>query len=140
MNTFILIGRYPLLLLSNVGQLLMVSRYYSLLHKKDNQFGFRHKHSMTFVRLHCKKLWNSYVSMNNPVYICYLDTLKPFDHVSHWSLIDKLLNNSLPKPIVNWSCSGTPCQLLLFSWELHFSCPFTVVCGVLQGGIISPFF
>jgi hypothetical protein len=62
-----------------VVELLMFHRYSALLHTTDNQFGFRSKHSTDMCVFALQQIGDINVSMNSPVYICYLDVSKAFD-------------------------------------------------------------
>ena len=79
-----------------------------------------------------------YVSMNSPVYICYLDASNAFDRVNHWTLFRKLLNRSVPKLIVRLISFWYTKQTFIVQWGSTLSNAFTAVNGVRQGGILSP--
>ena len=79
-----------------------------------------------------------YVSLNSPVYICYLDASKAFDRINHWSLFNKLLNRSVPKIVVRFIMFWYTNQTFTVQWGSCLSIPFTCSNGVRQGGILSP--
>ncbi len=127
-------------IISKIVELLMLHRYSSLLQTTDNQFGFRSKHSTDMCVFALQQVIDLYVSMNSPVYICYLDASKAFDRINHWSLFSKLLKRSVPKLIVRLIIFWYTMQTFIVQWGSAVSSPFTAVNGVRQGGILSPLF
>jgi len=125
---------------SKVIELVLLCRYSSLLVAADNQFGFRNKHSTDMCVFAFQQVIDLYVSLNSPVYICYLDASKAFDRVNHWSLFNKLLKRSVPKLVVRIIIFWYTKQTFTVQWGQCLSVPFTCSNGVRQGGILSPLF
>ena len=61
---------------------------------KDNQFGFKKKHSTDLCIFTVKSVIKYYNLYNSPVYSCFLDASKAYDRVNHWELFKKLLKRS----------------------------------------------
>ena len=53
---------------------------------KDNQFGFKKKHSTNLRIFTVKSVIKYYNLYNCPVYSCFLDASKAYDRVNHWAL------------------------------------------------------
>ena len=104
----------------------------------DNQFGFKSKHSTDLCIFTLKQVIEYYKSINNPVYICFLDASKAFDKINHWILFDKLLHRNVPYIIVRLLLMWYSNQLFYVRWGSTISTGFHVSNGVRQGGILSP--
>ena len=63
---------------SKAVEMILLHRYTALLYTSDNQFGFRNKHSTDMCVFALQQIIDLYVSLNSPVYICYLDASKSF--------------------------------------------------------------
>ena len=74
------------------------------------------------------------------MFICCMDASKAFDRVNHWTLFKKLILRGVPlifiRLIVYWYRSQHVCV----KWGSVVSSNFTVLNGVRQGGILSPWF
>ena len=123
---------------SKAVEMIILHRYTALLYTSDNQFGFRNKHSTDMCVFALQQIIDLYVSLNSPVYICYLDASKAFDRINHWSLFNKLLNRSVPKIVVRFIMFWYTNQTFTVQWGSCLSIPFTCSNGVRQGGILSP--
>ena len=79
-----------------------------------------------------------YVASSSPVYLCYIDSSKAFDHVNFWCLFDKLIKRKMPVILVRffmvWNCT----QEFVVRWGNCLSKAFTTSNGVHQGGTLSP--
>ena len=62
---------------------------------KDNQFGFKKKHSTDLCIFTVKSVIKYYNLYNSPVYSCFLDASKAYDRVNYWALFPKLLKETL---------------------------------------------
>ena len=107
-----------------------------------DQYGFRTAQSTMSALLVIITSLHAAIAANKPVVICFLDAVKAFDRVPHTAILEALMNHGL--------CS-TSCRLLKAVISGHVSCimdpndpersiRIAVECGVLQGGILSPFF
>ena len=69
----------------------------------DNQFGFKQKHSTDLCIYTVKSIIQYYNYYNSPVYTCFLDASKAFDH---WTMFKKLILRGVPIIIVRMLCFG----------------------------------
>ena len=67
--------------------ILEVLEMYLITH--DHQFGFKSKHSTDVCIFMVKSIVINYTRQNSPVYTCFLDAFKAFDHINHWTLFRK---------------------------------------------------
>jgi len=85
-----------------------------------------------------KQITKYYNQRSSPVYSCYLDASKAFDHINHWCLFKKLIERNIDVSstslLILWYCQ----QRLCVRWSNQFSQFLTVFNGVSQGGIMSP--
>ena len=85
-----------------------------------------------------KSLCDYYVTRGSTVNVCFLDISKAFDKVNHYSLFCKLMNHNTPvefiNVLVNWysRCSYS------VRIDMTLSHTFRTICGVCQGGVLSP--
>ena len=62
----------------------------SYLVTRDNQFGFKKKHSTDLCIFSVKSVIKYYNLYKSPVYSCFLDASKAYDRVNHWTLFKKV--------------------------------------------------
>ena len=78
------------------------------------------------------------MSNGSTVNLCSLDISKAFDRCNHYALFCKLMDRRIPVNVVmilvDWysKCVGT------VNWNGIFSTKFLLICGVRQGGCLSP--
>ena len=107
-----------------------------------DQYGFRAAQSTMSALLIIITSLHAAIAAQKPVVICFLDAVKAFDRVPHAAILEALMNHGL--------CPSS-CRLLKAVISGHVSCimdpsdpersiRIAVECGVLQGGILSPFF
>ena len=115
-------------------------RIESFLYTTDNQFGFKAKHATDQCLYLLKEVIDYITSHNSPMFICFMDASNAFDRVSHWILFKKLVLRGVPlifiRLIVHWYRSQHVCV----KWGSVVSSNLTVLNGVRQGGILSPWF
>ena len=85
-----------------------------------------------------KEVVQYYVSLGNPIYLCFMDASKAFDKVNHWHLLDKLLNRGIPLCLLRLLMFWFSNQDYIVKWNNLHSNSFKVTNGVRQGGILSP--
>ena len=105
---------------------------------KDNQFGFKKKHSTDLCIFTVKSVIKYYNLYNSPVYSCFLDASKAYDRVNHWTLFKKLLKRSVSVILVRILMFWYSKQEICIKWGSETSTCFTISNGVRQGGILSP--
>ena len=123
---------------SKLFELLLLDFLDIYLQTTDNQFGFKSKHATDMCIFAIKNVIEYYTSQNSPVYTCFLDASKAFDHVNHWTLFTKLINRKVPLLFVRIIVFWYRAQLFCFTWGSCMSDSFRITNGVRQGGILSP--
>ena len=107
-----------------------------------DQYGFREAQSTMSALLVIITSLHAAIASKKPITICFLDAVKAFDRVPHKAIMESLMNHGL--------CPAS-CRLIQAVISGHVSCivdpcnpelsiRIAVECGVLQGGILSPFF
>jgi exonuclease III len=104
----------------------------------DAQFGFREGLSTENAILALKHTANYYVSRETPIFACFLDLSKAFDLVSYDVLWAKLKEIGIPHELIGILSHWYQTQINVIKWANTFSDPFTLNCGVRQGGLTSP--
>ena len=108
------------------------------LHTSDNQFGFKPKHSTDLCIYTLKETIHSYLRLNTPVYLCFVDIKSAFDRVSYWKLLIKLLERGVPLLILLLLQFWFSSQSLRVGWGNVYSESFYMKNGIRQGSILSP--
>ena len=124
--------------ISKIFELCLMNLIESHLITKDNQFGFKKKHSTDLCIFTVKSIIKYYNLYNSPVYSCFLDASKAYDRVNHWALFKKLLERSISVIIVRILMFWYSKQEICIKWGNETSTCFTITNGVRQGGILSP--
>ena len=99
--------------ISKMFELCLMKLMESYLVTRDNQFGFKKKHSTDLCIFSVKSVIKYYNLYKNPVYSCFLDASKAYDRVNHWTLFKKLLKRGISVIIVG---------ILLFWYSKQESC------------------
>ena len=124
--------------IAKLFEMCTLSLYQDFLITSDLQFGFKKSlgcnHAIYAVRSVCEY----YASRSSTVNICLLDMSKAFDKVDHCALYLKLMKRNTPleflNVLINWY---SRCDAFV-NWNGTFSRVFRTVCGVRQGGVLSP--
>ncbi len=122
---------------SKILEEIFLSKYSSILHTSDNQFGFKRCHSTDMCVFTLKEIVGQFTTHGSPVYIAFMDASKAFDKVNHWVLFDKLISRGLPHAIVRLLIKWYQTQQFYVRWCGCLSTSFKVSNGVRQGGILS---
>ena len=125
-------------ILSKIFEILILTRYQSMLTTTDNQFGFKQKHSTELCAYTLKQVIEYYKTNSSPIYLCFLDASKAFDRVNHEILFEKLRKRKIPHMIVRILQIWYSSQTFSVQWGHVSSIAFKVSNGVRQGGILSP--
>ena len=86
--------------ISKMFELCLMKLMESYLVTRDNQFGFKKKHSTDLCIFSVKSVIKYYNLYKSPVYSCFLDASKAYDHINHWTLFKKLLKRGISVVIV----------------------------------------
>ena len=112
-------------------------KYLDFVHEADDyQFGFKKGFSTGTCTYALKQTVQYYRQRRSHVYCCFIDFSKTFDNVNYWLLFCKLLdyNNS------NTCLVSVRLAYEMFvRWHNCHSACFSVLNGVRQGGVLSPF-
>lgn len=125
-------------IVSKVFDSLLDTQLNKYLNIHDNQFGFRTSLSTDSAVLCLKQTINYYTDRGTPVFSCFLDLSKAFDLVSYDILWKKLEDLNFPSELVRIFKYWYGKQVNNVRWAGKLSEPYTIECGVRQGGITSP--
>ena len=108
--------------------------------KLDNswQNGFKQGSQATDKLFIFNALFDKYKALKRPLYICYIEFKSAFDFVNRHALLFKLLSKGFTGKIfpILWNIfSKTKSRV---QWNSKIGELFDNMCGVLQGGTISP--
>ena len=101
----------------------------------DNQFGFKRQHGTDLCIFTLKSVIKYYNLCNSPVFTCFLDASKAYDHVNHWTLFKKLQKRSVSIIIVRMPMFWYSIykQEVCIRWRTEMSSYFNISNGIRQG-------
>jgi len=124
--------------LSKTFELCILERYSKFLATSQNQFGFKKLSSCSHVIYTVRQVIDSFTDAGNTVNLCALDMSKAYDKMNHFGLYVKLMDRLVPSELLNilehWF---SICQTCV-KWGASVSRFVTLICGVRQGGVLSP--
>ena len=104
----------------------------------DLQYGFIKQHGCTYALFTFKETATYFISKGSKVYCAFLGASKAFDKVLHNGLFPKLLERNVSldfaRLLRNWHSRLTASV----KWNNFVGLHFVVLCGVRQGGGLSP--
>ena len=125
--------------LSKVFESVLLRLYGDFLSSDPLQFGFKKNSSCSHALFTLTETVKYFAKKGSKVYCSFLDASKAFDKILHNGLFLKLLKRGAPVIFVR----------LLQNWYSHMQCcvkwnnmtgdAFPILCGVRQGGILSPY-
>ena len=116
-------------------ELITHSSYFST---SDHQFGFK-KHTSSMHAIYCvRNVVESFTNNGSTVNVCALDLSKAFDRMNHYALLIKLIERKLPNKLLSILESWFSVSVTCVKWAGKLSYFFKLVCGVRQGGVLSP--
>ena len=125
--------------LSKVFERCILNRYEKFFVTSDNQFGFKPGLGCSNAIYTVKSVVDAYTASGSTVSLCALDVKKAFDKVNRYGLFLKLMDRKAPVNLLllleQWFNISVTCV----RWGEAFSEFFTVICGVRQGGVLSPY-
>ena len=126
--------------ISKVFEHCILDRYGALLDSSDNQFGFKKNLGCANAVYVLRSIVDYYVSFGSTVNICAVDLSKAFDKMNHHGLFLKLMERNIPLNLLrlfeHWFAIGVTCV----KWGSLMSRFIGLVCGIRQGGVLSPYF
>ena len=96
---------------------------------------------MQYFNISLRSVVDYYVKCGSTINMYALDLTKAFDKMNHHGLFIKLMEKRIPvmlnflRVIEHWFSIGNTCV----KWGTYFSHSFKLLCGVRQGGILSPY-
>ena len=127
-------------IISKVFEHCILDTYSEIFVTCDNQFGFKKNLSCSQAIYSLRCVIDEYITAGSTVSLCALDLSKAFDKMSHWGLFIKLMDRGIPSNLLGvfeyWFSISSTCV----RWDSHFSNFFTLLSGVRQGGVLSPYF
>ena len=126
--------------LSNVFELILLSKLNSYFCTTHYQFGFKSNHSTDLCKYTLKEVIDFYHSQSTSIYMCFMDASTAFDRVNHWTLFKKLIDRGTPLIFVRIIMQWYTTQKACVRWGSALSDNFLITNGVRQGGILSPLF
>lgn len=124
--------------ISKLFEMCLLEIYGQFLVTSELQFGFKKKHSCSHALQVVRSVIDYFASAGSTVNFCALDLSKAFDKVNHYILFIKLMDRSVPRSfldvVINWY---TNCVAMV-RWNGELSNMFRLLCGVRQGGVLSP--
>jgi hypothetical protein len=124
--------------LAKISDLVIISKYRTLLVSSDLQFAYKERHSTILCHGVLKEIIHHYNDNNSDVYCCFLDASKAFDRVRYDKLFTILLERNLPPIIVRYIYNSYLNQKTRTTWDGHYSDYFNSKNGIKQGGVLSP--
>ena len=125
--------------ISKVFEHCVLERYCDYLTTSDNQFGFKKGMSCGHAIYTLRSAIDYYVNYGSTVNVCSIDLSKAFDRMNHHALFLKLMDRKIPHNLLTllekWFSVSTSCV----KWGSSYSNFFRLLCGVRQGGVLSPF-
>ena len=125
-------------ILSKILEKGILVNFEGYLRSSDSQFGFKKHVGCSHAIYTLSSVVDHFVSNGSTVNLCSLDISKAFDRCNHYALFCKLIDRRIPANVVMilvvWysKCVGT------VNWNGIFSTKFSLICGVRQGGCLSP--
>ena len=136
-------GNYRLIAVSSILlkliDLLIFELFPEQLSVSNLQFGYQPNSSTILCSWTVRECINYFSNRGSPVYVCFLDLTKAFDHVKLNNLFDKL-RKRLPAIVVRLIIYTYIMQQCYVKWEHCKSDSFEVKNGVRQGAVASPVF
>ena len=124
--------------ISKVFDVIILSRYNSLLATSDMQYAFKDKHSTVMCTLVLKEVVRYYNNLSTEVFSCFVDATKAFDRIRYDKLFMLLAKRGIPPIILRTLLDLYQRQQLCTRWKGHKSGLFSTSNGIRQGGVISP--
>ena len=124
--------------ISKLFEVVLLYLYDEFLSSDSLQFGFKKNSSCTHAMFTVNESVKYFTKKGSKVYCAFLDATKAFDKVLHSGIYKKLLDRGAPLSLVrllqNWY-SNLQCRV---KWNNVLGDLFAVLCGVRQGGVLSP--
>jgi len=124
--------------ISKVFEMCLLELYGEFLFSHDLQMGFKKQLSCSHSIFTMRKVVEYFTANGSTVNVCSLDISKAFDKVNHSALFLKLMKRRAPSAFVHILVSWYSGCTAVVKWNSCISTCFNQVCGVRQGGVLSP--
>ena len=125
--------------LSKVFEHCILDKYSQFFVTSDNQFGFKRHSGCADAIYTLRCVVDYYVSYGSTANLCAIDLSKAFDKMNHHGLFVRLMEKRIPVKLLTllekWFANGVTCV----KWGTTFSVFFSLLCGIRQGGVLSPY-
>ena len=125
-------------IISQLFEHCIIDILYNFLHTSDNQFGFKKKLSYTHASFTMRQFIEHYVNNDSTVNVCLVDVSKAFDKVNHSLMFMKLMDRGVPISFIRLLDNWYRKMYSRIKWKNTLSTSFQLLCGVKQGGVLSP--
>ena len=124
--------------LSKLFEMCLLELYGSYLLTSDLQFGFKKGLGCSHALLAVRSVVDYFTNHGSSVNLCALDMSKAFDKVNHYALFSKLMDRSVPREFLCILIGWYSMSAAYVRWDNVLSDMISLVCGVRQGGVLSP--
>jgi len=124
--------------LSKVFEKCVLDRYQRFFETSDSQYGFKKGIGCSHAIYTVKNVVDHFVRQGSTVNLCALDLKKAFDKMNHHGLFIKLMDRMLPNKLLATLEYWFSICFTCVRWGAKFSGFFKLVCGIRQGGVLSP--
>ena len=104
----------------------------------SRQFGFKKGIGCSKAIYAVRHTVDFFTKNDSTVNLGCLDLSKAFDKVNHYGLMLKLMNRSIPTPIINILINWFSKSSFQVLWKCVLSSRRVLNCGLRQGGVLSP--
>ena len=124
--------------ISKVFEYCISLKFEEFLFSHNLQFGFKQNSGCGSAVYVMQQVIEYFRKRGSTVYLATLDASKAFDCVNHKILIDKLIERNTPLCLVNVISTWFTKLNAVVRWNGVLSLQFPLLCGVRQGGVLSP--
>ena len=124
--------------ISKLFEMCIMDKFGYLLVASDSQFGFKKSLGCSDAIFTVQSVVDYFVKHGSTVNVCTLDMSKAFDKVNHFGLYIKLMKRNVPPALLHLLIDWYDKCYAFVRWNGAFSGCFEQICGVRQGGVLSP--
>jgi exonuclease III len=124
--------------ISKLFEMCIMNKFGHLLVASDLQFGFRKFLGCSNAIFTVQSVVDYFVKHGSTVNVCTLDMSKAFDKVNHNGLYIKLMKHRVPPALLHVLIDWYSKSCAFVRWNGALSSCFELLCGVRQGGVLSP--
>jgi hypothetical protein len=124
--------------ISKLFEMCIMDKFGHLLVASDLQFGFKKSIGCANAIFTFQSVVDYFVKHGSTVNVCALDMSKAFDKVNHYGLYIKLIHRRVPPDLLHLLINWYDKCYAFVRWNGALSSCFECLCGVRQGGVLSP--